>query len=206
MCRRTQVEIATDTLRNLLAHMEALAEMGIPLPIPPELADSCRKIARLAEVPVTNTEATVPAQKEAEPSNSLVWTPPSAATGATDFAAVLNGLANRDTREPEEPPRTTVRDAVLAAIQPGEEVSVGVVVERLETVGVSANRDTVSNELSRWTHEGKLERPERGKYRLLALSITHPTSDHGPLAVEERPDDEEEVDGVAAARAEGAAM
>ena len=41
----------------------------------------------------------------------------------------------------------------------------------------SANRDTVSNELSRWTREGMLERSARGTYRSvnaeLASSQSH---------------------------------
>lgn len=61
---------------------------------------------------------------------------------------------------------TTIRTAVLAAVQPGEDVSVGVVLGRLGAAGVVANRGTVSNELSRWVHKGMLERPARGRYRL----------------------------------------
>jgi hypothetical protein len=64
-------------------------------------------------------------------------------------------------------PPPSIRDAVLATIQPGEDVTVKDVADRLEAVGVKANRNTVSNELGRWAQEGKLERPERGIYRVI---------------------------------------
>lgn len=101
MGRRTQFEIATDTLRSILAHLEPLAEMGVPLHIPTELADSCEKIARLAGVPVGNgnIDATVLAKKVAEgPASSLkgeVSTP----RAATE-AAHLRAVADVDTHQP----------------------------------------------------------------------------------------------------------
>jgi hypothetical protein len=77
-----------------------------------------------------------------------------------------------------KPPHPSIRDAVLTVIQPGEEVTVGVVADRLKDkyTGVNANRNSVSNELGRWTKEGKFERLERGIYRVIT---THLNGDHG---------------------------
>lgn len=207
MSPRTQIETATDTLRSLLAHLEALAEMGVPLHIPTELADSCQKIARLAEIPVAkaNTEAAAPAQKVAEPWVSSLNDEVSTRRVETE-APHLGAVAGAATRESEAPPRTTIREAVLAAVQPGEEVSARVVLGRLEAAGVVANRDTVSNELSRYTNEGMLERPARGTYRLRTLTVTDPALDHEPLAALLRPTDQEGMGGDAAIQAEGAVM
>jgi len=72
-------------------------------------------------------------------------------------------------------PPPSIRDAVLTVIQPGEDVTVGVVADRLNVMGVNANRNSVSNELGRWAQEGKLERPARGIYRVI---MTHPNGDH----------------------------
>jgi len=196
---RTQIELATDTLRNLLLHLEVLAEMGVPPQIPAELADSCRRIARLAEASVgasvgkASTDDRTPAPRAGE-------LPEPQPNGGEMMRLKARIVAES---QPFVPPRTTVRVAVLSVVQPGEEVSAGVVVERLKNLGVTTNPDTVSNELSRWTPEGVLERPSRGKYRLI---LTDPTRDHEPLAAGERPNDQEGSVGDAAARTEGAAM
>jgi len=195
---RTQIELATDTLRNLLPPLEALAEMGVPLQIPAELVDSCRKIARLAEAPVG--KASIQERTLAPRAGELPEPPPNGEFSPARAAELAQRFA--DVRH-QVPPRPTVRVAVLSVVQPGEEVSAGVVVERLKNLGVTTNPDTVSNELSRWTHEGVLERPSRGKYRLI---LTDPTRDHEPLAAGERPSDQEGSVGDAAARTEGAAM
>lgn len=73
-------------------------------------------------------------------------------------------------------PAPSIRDAVLTVIQPGEDVTVGVVADRLKVMGISANRNTVSNELGRWAKEGKLERPARGIYRVIMHA--NPPSPH----------------------------
>lgn len=180
--RLTQVERVTATLQKLLAHLEALAEMGAPVHIPAELADSCRKMVRLAEA------------GEADPLDR-----PSDAVARSSQGPLPSDTPGR------HPSR--IRDAVLAVIQPGEDVTVKVVADRLEAAGVAANRNTVSNELSEWTRQGKLERPERGTYRLDTTTITDHAHDNGPLAAGERPaDQEKEVGGDAATRTEGAVM
>lgn len=218
MEHRTQFEIVTDTLRNFLAHFEALAEMGVAVAIPAELADACQKIVRLAGAPVGETHVTgdsvggnkitVPAEDVAEiprPSQNGEGRP-SAATEPVHLKAV----ADVDPSEPDGPPRATIRDTILTVIWPGETVTVGDVVGRLEAAGIAANPDTVSNELSRRTREGVLERPARGTYR--AVVITDPSRDHEPLAAEdrseERPDDQEGTFAVAdtRTRTEGAVM
>lgn len=73
-------------------------------------------------------------------------------------------------------PPLSIRDAVLTVIDPGEDVTVGDVVDRLKNKGVNANRNSVSNELGRWAKEGKLERPARGIYRVVMHA--NPPSPH----------------------------
>jgi Fe2+ or Zn2+ uptake regulation protein len=76
------------------------------------------------------------------------------------------------------PPNPSIRDAVLTVIQPGEDVTIGVVTDRLKDkyVGVKFNRNSVSNELGRWAKEGKLERPAIGVYRVIRHA--NPPSPH----------------------------
>jgi hypothetical protein len=76
-------------------------------------------------------------------------------------------------------PTPSIRKAILTVICPGEDVTVGDVVDRLKNKyrGVNANRNSVSNELGRWAKEGKLERPAHGIYRRVIM--THPNGDHG---------------------------
>lgn len=207
----TPIESATATLQNLRAHLEALAEMGVPFHIPPELAESCRKIARLAEIPVD--QANIDKVQGEVPAPSLadeVPAPeaPAPTANETDRLRPAGSAGLRWTVPPggRGGRPSLIRDAVLAAVQPDEEVSAGVIFGRLKAEGVVTNRDTVSNELSRWTHEGILERPVRGTYRLRTMTISDPTRDHEPLAAEERPNDQEGVGGDAATRTEGAAM
>jgi len=198
---RTQIDRVTDTLQSLAAHLKALAEMGIPPPIPDKLADSCREIVRLAEASVSKSsiEDRTPASRVGElpepPPNGEASPPRAAESTPLPLSAL--------TFVPEIPPRHTIRQAVLDAVQPGEDVSVKVVIERLEAAGVTANPDTVSNELSRWTRDGVLERPSRGRYR---LTSTDPTRDHEPLAARERPEDQEGMGSDAATRTVEAPM
>lgn len=165
--------------------------------------DSCRKIVGLAEASVgkANADHGVPTQKVGE-----------VLTRKMDEAGLPDPPAEPVIRWSGPPPRRTggrlsrIRDAVLAVIQPGEEVTAGIIADRLETADIKVNRDTVSNELSRWTHEGLLERPARGTYRLHTVTITGPARDHEPLAAEEQSNDQEGMGGDAAIRAEGAVM
>jgi hypothetical protein len=53
---------------------------------------------------------------------------------------------------------------------------------------------------------GMFERLARGMYWLHTVIFTDPTRDHGPLAAEERPYDQEGMGGDAAVRTEGAVM
>lgn len=199
----TPVEFATTTLEGLLAHLEALAEMGVPVHVPAQLVDSCRKIVGLAEASVgkANADHGVPMQEVGE-----------VLARKMEEVGLPESPAESGIRWSGPHPRRTggrsrrIRDAVLDAIRPGEEVTAGVIVERLEAADIRANRDTVSNELARWTHEGLLERPARGTYRRDTLTITDPARDHEPLAAEERPNDQEGMGGDAAIRAEGAVM
>jgi hypothetical protein len=76
-------------------------------------------------------------------------------------------------------PTPSIRKAILPVIRPGEDVTVGDVVDRLKNKyrGINANRNSVSNELGRWAKEGKLERPAHGIYRRVIMN--HPNGDHG---------------------------
>jgi len=198
----TPVESATTTLDGLMAHFEALAEMGVPVHVPAQLVDSCRKLVSLAEASVgkANDDHRVPTRRGDEVLARKV-----------DEAGLPDSPAEPVMRWVDSPPRRTggrpgrIRDAILAAVQPGEEVTAGVIIERLEAADIKTKRDTVSNELSRYTHEGLLERPARGTYRLRTLTITDPARDHEPLVAEERLTDQE-GGGDAATRTEGAPM
>lgn len=215
MGHRTKIEIATDTLRDLVAHFEALAEMGVAVAIPAELADACQKIVRLAGAPMGEIHVTgdsVGRDKITVPAEEVAAIPRPSQNGEGRSSAAtepvhLKAIADVDPNEPDGPPRATLRDAILTVIQPGETVTVGDVVSRLEAAGIAANPDTVSNELSRRTREGVLERPARGTYRVIKVVITSPKEDHGPLAAE-RPGDQERMgsDAVTRTRADGAVM
>jgi hypothetical protein len=89
--------------------------------------------------------------------------------GLVDACRGITRLAGRPHMARRPRPRT-VRCAVLTVIRPGETVKVGAVVGRLEAAGLATNPDTVSNELSRWTRQGVLDRPARGTYRWRALT------------------------------------
>jgi hypothetical protein len=143
------------------------------------------------------------------PQNGVVFPQSTADDNAAHLRAVVGinagepeGSRRVTWQEPES--RPTIRDTILTVIQPGEEVSAGVVLERLTEAGFVTNRDTVSNELSRWAHEGKLERPVRGTYR--AVIVTDPARDHEPLAAQDRPDDQEGMSDDAVTRTTGAIM
>lgn len=214
----TKIDHATETLRSILSPLKALNELGLPLQIPAELVDLCREIARLSEgsgsSPAldTGTPSSTAGELPEPPPNSEVS--PEAqlskivSSGSGNMAAGGTGGIRGSSGTfmglgTVAPPRATIRQAVIAVIHPGEEVSVKAVIERLKVAGVTANPDTVSNELSRRTAEGVLERPARGMYRLASPDLTR---DHEPLAAEERPDDQEGLVGDADARTEGATM
>ena len=179
---RVQLAEAIATVREFVVHASALAGMGAEPTLPCELEPLAREIIVMLNRTPQDAERSTAVPRDGASTEDR--------SDTTIISETTTGSKSLSVGEPTVRPlgkdplarRKTLREAVFDVIKEGEVVSVPQVVQRLSETGVPATPSTASNELSRWTKLGHLDRPRRGHYQRVQTpkdqEVQPPTTNH----------------------------
>lgn len=152
------VEAVAADVNRIAVAIEQAREAGLPLDVPEGIAQACRRIITLVDAVVDGSDSDDPAsERDAGSATSR---------RGRDSANIVAGTALATSKEAGRlARRVPLRQMVWMVIQPGEEVAVGTVVERLRQRGLDWPANKVSNALGYWVERGRLQRSRKGVYQ-----------------------------------------